>query len=287
MELKLAQKKSWDISYRSKCLESMSSDTLLAFQKEVQSFLKFLNKQDENDSEWKELQCSMLAMEYFVITQYSMLTKGDYFSGMYEDEEVCTAELPQKEDNMERKRLEDVADIIDIEECLDLPDDELREEIKKELIDMFEGLEEHAFTGKSKKHPLLNGMSEKERWEAINLVYDLRVEFELLKFTNKNPDIVVVQLAMQEPWEAFGSDEYSKLDDEEEERFLKRVESFREQLKEIDSPSYDLKRLDFDCMTICSIIMMNQNVKQSGSALGESAAEDFFSLLTKDKKKVG
>lgn len=180
---------------------------------------------------------------------------------------------------MNRKMLEEVASEIDIEECLRLPDKQLYIEIVKEVRSMFEGLEEHAFTGKSKKHPLLNGMEEKKLWEAISLVYDLRVQFDLLKSTNKNPDIVIAQLAMQELWEAFGSDEYRQLSDEEEERFLKRVESFHESIKEIDSPSYDLKRLDMDCKTICSIIMMNQNIKHTG----KTGLEDNFEDLLKKK----
>ena len=289
MDLKYAQKKNWEITYRSKCLESMSSDTLLAFHKEIHSFLEVLNKKDENNPDWKELQCNMLAMEYFVVTQYNMLTKGDYFPGMFEDD--CLIESPEERKKfhsdqggaMNRKRLEEVASEIDIEECLSLPDKELYIEILKEIKSMFDGLEEHAFTGRSKKHPLLNDFDDQKLWTAINFVYDCRTEFDLLKNTNKNPDIVAAQLAMEELWKAFGSEEYRELSDEEEERFLQRVESFHESIKEIDSPSYDLKRLDMDCRTICSIIMMNQNIKNTG----KTGLEDYLDTLESKRKKVG
>lgn len=265
MNLEDAQSYSSEIIFKCKYLDKMSSELLMILLRDVQSFLEEMKSNDECDPEWEELQCNMLAMEYFIITQHNMLTKGDYFPGMNEDEEVPgTTELVMEEENMKRKRLEEVASEIDIEECLNLPDKELYIEIVKEIKSMFEGLEEHAFTGKSKKHPLINGFDDKKLWTAINFVYDFRTEFDLLKCTNKNPDIVAAQLAMQELWKAFGSDEYRQLSDEEEERFLQRVESFHESIKEVDSPSYDLKRLDMDCKTICSIIMMNQNIKHTG-----------------------
>ncbi len=86
MNLKNAQEICLSLTMKLDQLDSMSSEELAMLLNEVREFSGKIKGENQNDPSWKEVRCNALAMEFFIITQHNMLTKGDYLPHLSDED---------------------------------------------------------------------------------------------------------------------------------------------------------------------------------------------------------